>query len=298
MIIIGCSHGKHLAGKVAKRLKEKYSELQVKKFPDGETKIRFLADVKGKDVILVQSFYGDMNWDVNDCVVEAIFAAETARDLGAKKVFLAAPYFPYLRQDKRFKPGESISLKIMAGLVDGHFDKVFVVDPHLHREAQLSHIFKIHSHKITSNPWIADYIRKNIKNPLIVGPDWESYKWAQRVAEQIGCKHVILEKVRYSGRKVKVKLNKKIDIKGKSLILVDDMVSTGNTLIEAAKDIKRLGAKRFACIAVHGIFVEDALSRLKKANIRVITTNTIPNKTAKIDVSWLIAESLRKEAYR
>ena len=76
------------------------------------------------------------------------------------------------------------------------------------------------------------------------------------------------------------------------------MVSTGNTLIEAAKDIKRLGAKRFACIAVHGIFVEDALSRLKKANIRVITTNTIPNKTAKIDVSWLIAESLRKEAYR
>jgi len=293
MIIIGCSHGKHLAGKVAKRLKAKYSELQVKKFPDGETKIRFLADVKGKDVILVQSFYGDMNWDVNDCVVEAIFAAETARDLGAKKVFLAAPYFPYLRQDKRFKPGESISLKIMAGLVDGHFDKVFVVDPHLHREAQLSHIFKIHSHKITSNPWIADYIRKNIKNPLIVGPDWESYKWAQRVAEQIGCEYVILEKVRYSGRKVKVTLNKKIDLDNKPVVFVDDMISTGNTILEASKNIRKLVAKKFYCVAVHGLFVEGALEKLRKANIEAVTTNTIPNKVAKIDVSGIVADALK-----
>src|SRR3989338_4874231 len=293
MIIIGCSHGKHLAGKVAKRLKEKYSELQVKKFPDGETKIRFLADVKGKDVILVQSFYGDMNWDVNDCVVEAIFAAETARDLGAKKVFLAAPYFPYLRQDKRFKPGESISLKIMAGLVDGHFDKVFVVDPHLHREAQLSHIFKIYSHKITSNTWIADYIRKNIKNPLIVGPDWESYKWAQRVAEQIGCEYVILEKVRYSGRKVKVTLNKKIDLDNKPVVFVDDMISTGNTILEASKNIRKLAAKKFYCVAVHGLFVEGALEKLRKANIEAVTTNTIPNKVAKIDVSGIVADALK-----
>ena len=293
MIIIGCSHGKHLAGKVAKRLKAKYSELQVKKFPDGETKIRFLADVKGKDVILVQSFYGDMNWDVNDCVVEAIFAAETARDLGAKKVFLAAPYFPYLRQDKRFKPGESISLKIMAGLVDGHFDKVFVVDPHLHREAQLSHIFKIHSHKITSNPLIADYIRKNIQNPLIVGPDWESYKWAQRVAEQIGCEYVILEKVRYSGRKVKVTLNKKIDLDNKPVVFVDDMISTGNTILEASKNIRKLVAKKFYCVAVHGLFVEGALEKLRKANIEAVTTNTIPNKVAKIDVSGIVADALK-----
>ena len=290
MLIIGCSHGRHIARDIAKKLKADYSDLAVKKFPDGETKIRFLAKLKGKTVVLIQSFYGN----VNDCVVEAIFAADTARDLGAKEVFLAAPYFPYLRQDKRFKPGDCISLRTMAGLVDQHFGKVLIIDPHLHREAQLSHIFKIKSHKITSNPLIGDYIKKNIKNPLIVGPDWESYKWAQKVAEKIGCDYVILEKVRYSGTKVKVALNKKIDIKGKSLVLVDDIISTGNTLIEAAKDIKKLGAKRFACIAVHGIFVENALDRLKKANIQVTTTNTIPNKVAKIDISGLIAETLKK----
>ncbi len=294
MIIIGCSHGKHLGSKIARKLKAAYSELEAKKFPDGEIKIRILANAKGKDAVLVQSFYGDANWHINDCVVEAIFAAETAKELGAKKVFLVAPYFPYLRQDKRFKAGEGVSLKIIAGLIDKYFDKIFVVDPHLHREARLSHIFKISPHKITSNPLIADYIQKNIKNPLIIGPDWESYKWAQRVAEQIGCEYVILEKVRYSGRKVKVTLNKKIELDNKSVVFIDDMISTGNTILDAAKDIRRLGAKKFFCVAVHGIFAEKALERLRKANINVATTNTIPNKAARIDVSGLVAEALRK----
>lgn len=295
MIIIGCSHGKHIGNNIAKKLKASYSGLEVKKFPDGETKVRFPADVRGKDVVLVQSFYGDVKGDVNDCVIEAIFAASTAKELGAKKVFLAAPYFPYLRQDKRFKPGESVSLKIMAGLVDRYFDKVFVIDPHLHREAKLSHIFKINSNNLTSNPLIAEYIKKNIKNPLIVGPDWESYKWAQRVAEKIGCEHVILEKVRYSGRKVKVKLNRKIELDNKSVVFVDDIISTGNTILGAAKNIRKLGAKKFSCVAVHGIFVEDALEKLRKANINVVTTNTIPNKVAKIDVSVVVAEALSEE---
>ncbi|MEK6949783.1 MAG: ribose-phosphate diphosphokinase [Nanoarchaeota archaeon] len=294
MIIIGCSHGKHLAKKITSKLKRSYSEIQIKKFPDGETKIRFLVNLKGQDVALVQSFYGSINGDVNDCVVEAIFAADTARDLGAKRVFLVAPYFPYLRQDKRFKPGEGISLNIMSGLVDKYFEKVFVVDPHLHREAQLSRIFKIKSNKLTSNPLIADYIKKNIKNPLIVGPDWESYKWARRVAEKIGCEYVILEKVRYSGRKVKVKLSKKIELDNKSVVFVDDMISTGNTILEAAKNIRRLGARKFSCVAVHGIFVEGALEKLRKANINVVTTNTIPNKVAKIDISGVVADALRQ----
>ena len=289
MLIVGCSHGTHLARNVAGKLKRNYSKLEVKKFPDGEVKVRFLADVKGKKIVLVQSFYGN----VNDCIIEALFAAQAARDLGAKKVFLAAPYFPYLRQDKRFKPGECVSLRAIAELMDNYFDKVFIIDPHLHREARLSHIFSINSENMTSNPLIADYIQKNIKNPLIVGPDWESYKWAQKVAEHIGCDYVILQKVRYSGRKVKVTLNKKIDISNKSVVFVDDMISTGNTILEAAKNIRRLGAKKFICVAVHGIFVENALTKLKKANIEIVTTNTIPNKVSKIDVSDLVAEALR-----
>lgn len=291
MIIIGCSKGVHLARKVAKKLRKPYSELRIKKFPDNETGIRFMKNVKGKIVVLVQSFYGN----INDLIIEVFFAAETARDLGAKKVILVAPYFPYFRQDKRFKSGQCVSIEVLAGFINKYFDGILVVDPHLHREKNLSELFNIRHEKLSANYYIRRWIKKNMKNPLIVGPDWESYKWARRVAEEIGCEYVIMEKKRFSGRDVKVTLNKKVDLTNKNVILVDDMISTGNTIIEAAKNFKRMGVKRFNCIAVHGIFVENALEKLKKNNINVITTNTIPNKVAKIDISGLIVEGIKKD---
>ena len=288
MLIIGCSHGLHIAKKIAAKLKKPYSGLEVTHFPDSEIKLKFNVNVKSKTVVLVQSFYGN----ISDCVIETLFAAETARDLGAKKVKLIAPYFPYLRQDKRFEPGECISLKTIAKNIDEDFDEVFILDPHLHREKTLKHIFRIKAHRLTANPLIMEYIKKKIKNPVILGPDWESYKWAQRVAEKIGCDCAIMEKKRYHARRVVVKLNKKIDIKNKNLIFIDDMISTGHTLMEAIKAMRKLGARKVTCFAVHGILVENALEKLQRAGGTVITTNTIPNKVAKIDVSQLIADHL------
>ncbi|MBI2651159.1 ribose-phosphate diphosphokinase [Candidatus Woesearchaeota archaeon] len=292
MLIIGCSKGRHIAQKVAKKAKTSYSELGVNKFPDGEIKVRIIANVSNKTVVLIQSFYEN----VNDCIIEVIFAAKTARDLNAKKIFLVAPYFPYLRQDKRFNSGECISIEAIADIISKYFDGIYIIDPHLHRQKSLSNLFSIKAEKLTANPLIAEYIQKNIKNPLIVGPDWESYKWARHVAEEIKCSYAILEKKRYSGRKVKVTLNKKIDmkgIKGKNIVFVDDIISTGNTILETAKKLRKLGAKKFICIGIHGILVENALQKLKKANINLITTNTIQNKTSKIDVSGLVAKYVK-----
>ena len=286
MIIISCSHGLHLARKIAAKLKKPYSALEVTHFPDSEIKLRFKVDVKNKDIVLVQSFYGN----VNDCIIEALFAAETAKDLGAKKITLVAPYFPYLRQDRRFNPGECISLRTIAQNIDEDFDEVIIMDPHLHREKTLRHIFKISSKRLTANPLIVDYIKKKVRNPLIIGPDWESYKWARRIAEKIGCDFAIMEKERYSARNVRVKLNKKIDIKSKNLVFIDDMISTGHTLLEAIKAMRKLGAKKVTCFAVHGILVENALNKLRKAGATVITTNTIPNPAAKIDIAGVIAK--------
>jgi len=291
MLIIGCSHGTHLAAKVAKKLKKPYSELKADKFPDGELYIRFMKNVKDKVVVLIQSFYGD----INGCLIEVLFAANTAKELGAKKVILVAPYFPYLRQDKRFKPGECISIKVIGKFIDRIFDRVYIIDPHLHRQKALSSLFKTRAVKLTSNSCIASYIKNKIKNPVVIGPDWESYKWAGKAADIIGCKSYILEKKRYSGRKVKVTISKKIDLRGKNVVLVDDIISTGNTLIEAMKNLKRLGAGKFDIVAVHGIFVENALEKLRKMNAKVITTNTTPNKAAKIDLSGLIAENLKNQ---
>ena len=289
MIIIGLSHGLHIAKSISKKLKKPFSKLNVTHFPDSEIKLKFETDVKNKVVVLVQSFYKN----VNDCVIETLFAAETAADLGAKKIILAAPYFPYLRQDKRFKSGECISLRTIAKNIDEDFDEVIICDPHLHREKTLKHIFKIKSKKISANPLIEKYIKKNIKNPVIIGPDWESYKWARKVAEKIGCDCAIMEKTRYSARNVKVKLNKDVDLKKKNLVFIDDMISTGHTLLETIKAMKKLGAKKVTCFAVHGILVENALQKLRKAGATVITSNTIPNASAKIDISGIIAKALK-----
>lgn len=289
MLIISCSHGRHLGKLIAKKLKKQHSELLVDKFPDEELHIRFNKEVKNKIVVLVQSFYKN----ISDCIVEVILASETARELGAKKVILVAPYFPYLRQDKRFHKGEAVSQKIIAGLIDKYFDSLYLIDPHLHRKNKIEDIFKIKAKKLTANSLIADYIKKHIKNSVIIGPDEESYKWARNVAEILKVESRILKKKRYSSYHVEVKLNKKIDLKNKNVVIVDDIVSTGRTILETAKILKRLGAKRIYCICVHGIFANDSLNKLKKAGIEVISTNTIPNKVARIDFSEVIAENLR-----
>lgn len=288
MQVVSCSHGGHLGSKIAKLLNKSHSTLIVDKFPDGELRVRFGCDVKGREIVFVQSFYRD----VSDCIVEMILAAHTAIELGAKKAVLAAPYFPYMRQDKRFHEGEAVSQKIIASLVDKYFDEVCIMDPHLHREDKLEHVFRIKSKKLTANSLIAEYIKKNIRNPVIIGPDEESYKWARHVADMLGVESRILVKKRYSSYHVRVFLNKKLDLKGKSIIIVDDIISTGHTILETAKELRKLGAKKIHCICVHGIFANDALGKLRKAGIKVVSTNTVPNKFAKIDVSGVIAASL------
>ncbi len=290
MIIIGCSKGVHVAANIAKFAKKKYSELQVNKFPDGETDLRFKCDVRKKVVVLVQSFYGD----INDALMEVFLAAHTAKDLGAKRVVLMAPYFPYFRQDTRFHPGECVSLPILGKFVDACLSEIYVMDPHLHREKNLKHVFRIRGHKLTANGLVRDYIKKHIKNPIIIGPDWESYKWARATAEMIGCESAILKKTRYSSRHVEVALDHDVDLSKHNVVIVDDIISTGHTLLETIKLLRKdLGAKKITCIGIHGVFAEHALSKLKKAKVSVVTTNTIPNAAAMIDVAREFAEGIR-----
>ncbi|MFC1768895.1 ribose-phosphate diphosphokinase [Nanoarchaeota archaeon] len=287
-MIISLSGNPSVGKKVARLSKKSFQQITTDRFPDGELYLRFPKKVPRENLIFIQSFHGY----INDKFIETIFAAKSAKN--GRKLTLIATYFPYLRQDKEFKPGEIVSNELSAELISSVFDEIAIFDPHLHREKTLSHIFPIKAHKLTANSLIAEYIRKNIKNPFIIGPDWESYKWAEKVAEMINCPSAILRKKRISSRKVNVYLTKKIDLKNKNVVIVDDMISTGHTLLEAIKDLKSIGAKKITCIAVHGIFVENALKKLRKAGAKVITTNTIPNSTAKIDVSKLIVDHLKK----
>ncbi len=289
MIVIGCSHGKHIAKDIARKAKRRYSELVVEKFPDNELHIKFDTRlVKNRKVVLVQSFFDE----IDSCLIEVMFAAKTAKELGASSVTLAAPYFPYMRQDKMFSYGEVASIHVLGEILSKVIDEVYILDPHLHREKTLGHIFSIPAHKLTANPITAEYIKKNIKNPLIVGPDWESYKWARHTAEMIGVPSTILLKDRHTARNVDVRFQEDVDVKGKNIVLIDDMISTGNTLIKTIKKLNKLGCKKITCIATHGLFRENALDKLRKTGANVITTNSVPNKVAKIDISVLFAEKL------
>jgi ribose-phosphate pyrophosphokinase len=163
-MIIACSRGVHLAKSVANALGEPYSELNTRLFPDGELNVKLPKDVKGKDIILVQSFYGA----ISDALIEVIFAASTAAELGARSITLLAPYFPYHRQDKRFHAGEAVSIDVIGPLMDRYLDRIVIMDPHLHRRSSLKEIFSIKATNLTANDAIADFIQKNLKGAVII----------------------------------------------------------------------------------------------------------------------------------
>lgn len=291
MIITSCGNSKALARQVAKQLGATYSETTISSFPDGDLYLKYNTGLRGKTVVILQSFQPKPDQSLFD----VIFAAETAKDLGAKKVLLVAPYLAYMRQDIRFHAGECISSRVMAKLLNNSVDGVITFDTHLHRYRSMKEIFTIPAKNLTSNELIARYVKKNYADAVIIGPDWESYQWAESIAKKIKVPVTVLEKTRFSSRHVRSKMIKPIDVRGKTAIIVDDIISTGHTIIEAAKKAKSLGAKKIVAIGVHGLFVEGAVPKIIKGGVHsVVSTNTIEHKTNKIDVSELIVEELRK----
>lgn len=282
--VIECSGGKHISKDISKYLAAGYSKLKVKKFPDEELYVKLPSKkrIKGKKIILVQSFHGNLN----EKIVETLMAFYTAKDLGAKKVELFSLYFPYFRQDKRFNPGEVVSIQVISELFKD-FDKIYFIDPHLHRIKNLKDVFK-NGKRLTSVNIIADYLKnKKIKDKIFVGPDVESEQWAKQVADNLEAESTILRKKRLGDRKVKIKFSGEAEVKGKTVIIIDDIISTGHTMFETIKGVKKYKPKQIYCITIHGIFADrKQLDKLKK-NAKVISTNTIPTKAAKIDISSL-----------
>ncbi len=291
MIFTTCGNSEKVAKVLARKLNAVFSPMQISSFPDGEIYLRFNAEMKGKKLIIVQSFQPD----ANKSLFQILVAAETAHNLGAKKVILAAPYLGFMRQDKQFNSGEAITSKIMGKHLSMCLDKIITIDPHLHRYKSLADVFSIPHKILTANLLIAEYIQKKIKNAVIVGPDWESYQWAEEVAMKIGAEASCLEKTRFSSRKVRVKMVKPVPLLGRNCVLVDDIISTGNTMAEAAKKVKSLGAKTITAIGIHGLFV-DGTKKLYNAGINtIVTTNCIEHETNEIDVTSLLLEELKKE---
>lgn len=260
----------------------------LRQFPDGESYIRVLDDVRALDVAILCQLHQPDNR-----VLPLLLLADTLRDLGARSVGLIAPYLAYMRQDKRFNEGEGVSSHYFARLISQHMSWLLTVDPHLHRIHQLDEVYSIPARSLTAVQPIADWIRRNVHNPLVIGPDSESEQWAARVAEAADCPWEVLQKERFGDREVRISLPHVEHYTDRSPVLVDDIISTGKTMIQAARHLTDAGMTPPVCIAVHGIFAPGALADMQNNGLRVVTSNSIADASNQIDLAPLLADALR-----
>ena len=263
--------------------------LETRRFPDGESYVRLLTDVRGKCVDLVCSL---ANADAG--FLSLVFAADAARDLGAREVTLVAPYLAYMRQDRRFRPGEAVSSKSFARLVSATFDRLVTVDPHLHRYPALSALYTIPDITLHAAPALADWIAANVEAPLLIGPDEESEQWVSAIAARVGAPFTVLRKARHGDRSVDVEVPDLDAWRGRQPVLADDIASSGRTLIEAARKLALQGFAKPVCTVIHGVFAEDSYERLADLSSRIVSTDAVPHPTNAIGLAPLVAEALTK----
>ncbi len=270
-------------------LEAETGRLTLHRFPDGESYLRFETEVRDREVVLVCTLdHPDQK------LIPLLMAAATARDLGARRVGLVAPYLAYLRQDCRFHPGESVTSVYVARLLSTSFGWLVTMDPHLHRYASLGEIYAIPTEVVAAAPALSAWLKTEVSDGVLIGPDAESAQWVRAVAAGAGLPHVVLEKVRRGDRDVSVSVPDLARWPGRTPVLVDDIISTGHTMIAAVRHLVRSGLKPPVCLAVHGIFAGEAHAELLAAGaVRIVTTDSIPHATNAIPTAGLLAKVLR-----
>lgn len=277
-----------LTSKLASSLKGKVGSLTARHFPDGETYLRFETPLEKKNIALVCSLN-----DPDTKLVRLIFAADAAKQLGAAKIGLVAPYLAYMRQDIRFNPGEAVTSRSVAGMLSTHFDWLVTVDPHLHRYRSLSELYSIPTRVVHAAPEISAWIRANIQKPFLAGPDQESSQWVADIAADLGVPYVTIAKHRLSDRHVTLEPFDIEIIGQRTPVIVDDIIASGETMIGAINLLQTAGHKPAVCIAVHGLFANDADKRIASLGTRILTTNTVVGPMSSIDISQQIADGVR-----
>jgi len=263
-------------------------DLTVYEFPDGESLVTLQTDVKDKDVIVVCGLD-----DANSKVMPLMFFACTAKKLGAKSVGLVAPYLGYMRQDKRFNPGEAITSNIFAKFISSLVDWLVTLDPHLHRYKLLDEIYTIPTTVLHAATVVGRWITENIENPVLIGPDEESRQWVTAVAAKTNAPFIVLKKIRHGDKDVEVSVPEVNKYRSHTPVLVDDIISTARTMIETVTHLDKAGMKRSVCIGIHAIFAGDAYIELKNAGVeKIVTTNSIPHETNAINVVPIFAAAL------
>jgi ribose-phosphate pyrophosphokinase len=281
----------NVAEKLAAKCGAKRGEIFLKKFPDGECYARLMSDVRGEDCVLVKSIYN------NEEFVKTLLILDAIKRAGPKSITLIAPYLVYMRQDKIFMPGEALSAEVVLKILSEYASRICLINSHIFRTEGEFAYSGIKIYNIDAFPEIVKYFRK-LHDPKIIAPDKGALGLAERCGKILGCEINYLEKERdrVSG-KVMIK-SRDLKIEGKDVIIIDDMISSGGTMIEALKIIKAQKPASINLACVHGIFCDEQnFQTLSSLADEILATNSIPNKAAKVDLSGLIAEKVAELSF-
>ncbi|RMG31397.1 MAG: ribose-phosphate diphosphokinase [Gammaproteobacteria bacterium] len=276
------------AARLAEALALPKAEIHVHRFPDGEVLVR-LPETGSETVVVMHALS-----PANDRLVELGLACETLRAQG-RRVLLVLPYLCYMRQDTAFRPGEVVSQHIVGRWLAHWGDALVTVDPHLHRTHRLEDAVPVARARVVSAaPLLGRYAAARWPGCLLLGPDEESAQWVRQAAEPVGLEWAVAHKVREGDRSVRIRLPEHPRLRGRTLVLIDDMAVTGRTLAEAARLARRGGAAQVHALVTHALFTPDALPALQAAGItEIASSDTLPHPSNRIQLSGALAAALR-----
>ena len=284
MFILGGTSARTIAEDISKELQQPLIEVTYKRFPDDEFYVRILDDVKGEDVLIVQTTYPDTK------IVELLLMQDAVYEAGANEITVALPYFGYSRQDKKFEDGEPISARAIAEHISLHADRIITVDPH---KEHLLDFFNSPAYSCSAVVEIAKYLKEKDVD-FVLAPDKGAKKRAQQAAGIIDCEYDYMEKTRIDGTTIKIK-PKNLDAKNKNVAIIDDIISTGGTMAKSIRELKKQGAKKVSVACTHGLFVGGAKEKLLSAGCdEIISTDTIEDEFSKVKTAPCIAEMFLK----
>ncbi|MGQ0794812.1 MAG: ribose-phosphate diphosphokinase [Nitrosopumilaceae archaeon] len=286
--VIGGKASEDLAKKIAAKLKGKYIKSELRIFPDGESKITVFGKPKNGRIVVVQSTYPP----VDSNLIQALSLVAKAKKYSSQ-VYAVIPYLGYARQDKEFLPGEVVTMSVVAKMFQAAgATKVIVVD--IHSKMALN-LFKIQAKNVSAISELVKYFKKlKLKDPLVVSPDLGGIERARYFASLFGTRFIALKKYRDRNTgKVEIRSANQKQVEGRDLILVDDMISTGGSIVKAAEFLKKQRCRNIYAACTHALLIGDAEKRIRKAGVsKIVSTNTIPNKTGIVDVSPIISKAI------
>ncbi len=286
ILIIGGSASQKLAAKVAKELDDYLCPVETRKFPDGERYIRFKEEIE-KEVVVVQS----TGYPQDENLMELFFILKNLKSLGAEEIKVVIPYFGYGRQEKRFKDGEAVSASITADFIEyAGATELFSVNLH---ENKVTDFFNIPVTEISAMPLIAEHIGENLDDPVIIAPDKGALPHAKEISDILNCPCDHMEKTRLSPDTVETRVSS-LDVEGRQAVIIDDIISTGGTIVNASNILKEHQAQSVTVTCVHPVLVEDALLKIFATGVEdVLATDTLSSDVSSLSVAPLIASVLK-----